>query len=331
MKRRMNKIIIVWVAVIVMIGAGCFVGVSAQESYRFSFSLPADLPGLEKQINNDERSTPGIRKGCEAKIVWADSTRKVKTKFAFLYIHGFSASQMEGDPVHRNIAKKYAANLYLARLAGHGIDLEDSTMANITVNDFANSAEYAFAIAKALGDEVIVLSNSFGGALSCWLASRHPEIKALVLYSPCIRVHDKRAEMIAQPGAVEAIAKQHGSAMVEFPPINEAFGKYWTTRYHLDGLAAFQVFLFREMNEATFKKIKCPVFLGYWYKNENEKDTVVSLAAMFNMFDKLGSNTKEKFVFPNAGNHTMITPILSTPANVKDVQRETEKFLKRIL
>ena len=306
-------------------------GLNAQTVEKLNVNLPADLRLLEKQINTNELSTPGIRKGCEAKIIWADATKKVKTRYAFLYIHGFSASQMEGDPVHRNIAKKYEANLYLARLAGHGIDLGDSTMAKITVDDFVYSAEYSLAVAKALGDEVIVMSNSFGGAISCYLASRHPEIKAMVLYSPCIRVNDKRAEMIAQPGAVESIAKQYGSAMVDFKPVNEEYAKYWTTRYHLDGLAAFQTFLFREMNRETFEKIKCPVFMGYWYKNENEKDTIVSLPAMWKMFDELGSKTKQKSAFPKAGNHTMITPILSARADVETVQRETQRFLKRIL
>ena len=331
MKNKLNKHLIQLIAFVHIIATGCFIGANGQESNKPVFKFPSDLKALEKQIIQSEQATPGIRQGCEAKIVWADSTRKAKTKYVFLYIHGFSASPMEGDPVHRNIAKTFAANLYLARLSGHGIDLGDSTMAGIGVDDFEYSAEHALAIAKAIGNEVIIMSNSFGGALSCWLASRHPEIKTLVLYSPCIRVHDARAEMIAQPGAVAAIAKQQGSVMVEFPPISEEFAKYWTTRYHLDGIAAFQVFLFREINKETFKKIKCPVFLGYWYKNENEKDTVVSLPAMFNMFDELGSKTKEKIVFPDAGNHTMLTPVLTTPATVEDVQRETGKFLKRIL
>lgn len=120
----------------------------AQKPGNIHFNLPNDLRLLEKQINDNEMSTPGIKKGCEAKIVWADSTKKVKTKYAFLYIHGFSASQMEGDPIHRNIAKKYGANLYLARLTGHGVDLGDSTMANVTADDFTYSAEYALAVAQ---------------------------------------------------------------------------------------------------------------------------------------------------------------------------------------
>lgn len=150
-----------------------------------------------------------------------------------------------------------------------------------------------------------------------------------MLYSPCIRVNDKRAEMIAQPGAVQSIIQKYGSAIVDFKPYNEEYGKYWTTHYHLNGLAAFQTFLFQKMNKETFEKIKCPVFMSYWYKNENEKDTVVSIPAMLKMFDELGSQKKEKIAFPNAGNHTFITPVLSK--DIETVQRETEKFLEGIL
>lgn len=55
--------------------------------------------------------------------MWAELVHKSKTKYAFVYLHGFSASEKEGHPVHRNIAKHFNANLYLARLQGHGLDL----------------------------------------------------------------------------------------------------------------------------------------------------------------------------------------------------------------
>ena len=41
----------------------------------------------------------GIKPDNQARIIWADSSKKEKTKIAFLYLHGFSASQAEGDPV----------------------------------------------------------------------------------------------------------------------------------------------------------------------------------------------------------------------------------------
>ena len=157
------KVIVVLIAVLTI---GYFLGPKPTPPHLEvpMFKLTGDLPTLDKQIQDGEAKVKGIRPDCQSRIVWADSAKKVKTKIAFLYIHGFSATQEEGNPVHRNIAKKYGANLYLARLAGHGSDLGDSTMANVTADDFIQSAEYALAIAKTLGDEVVVMSTSFGGA-----------------------------------------------------------------------------------------------------------------------------------------------------------------------
>ena len=43
----------------------------------------------------------------EARIIWANDSLKQKTDYAIVYLHGFTASQEEGNPVHKNIAKKF--------------------------------------------------------------------------------------------------------------------------------------------------------------------------------------------------------------------------------
>jgi esterase/lipase len=293
------------------------------------FKLAGDLPTLEKQIQEGEAAEKGIRPDCQARIVWADSTKKEKTKIAFVYIHGFSATQEEGNPIHRNMAKKYGANLYLARLAGHGIDLGDSTMANVTADDFILSAEKALAIGKTLGDEVVVMCTSFGGALTTYLASQHPEIKAIVMYSPCIKIYDDNAELLDNPWGLELGKAVSGSYLRDFKPYSPPHAKYWSTHYHLNGVIALQNFLTNAMNPETFAKIKCPAFMGYYYKNEENQDKVVSVPAMLKMFDELGSKNKQKVAFPNAGNHVLASPILSK--DVENIQKETEKFLDGVL
>ncbi len=291
--------------------------------------LSGDLSVLDKEINDGEAAEKGIRPDCQARIVWADSLKKGKTKIAFVYIHGFSATQEEGNPIHRNIAKKYGANLYLARLAGHGIDLGDSTMAKVTADDFVLSAEKALAIGKTLGDEVIIIATSFGGALTTYLASQHPEIKAIVMYSPCIKVYDDNAELLDNHWGLELGKAVSGSYLRDFKPFSSEHGKHWSTHYHLNGVISLQNFLTNTMNPETFAKIKCPAFMGYFYKNEEEQDKVVSVPAMLKMFDELGSVNKQKVAFPNAGNHVLASPILSQ--DVVSVQRETEKFLDGVL
>jgi esterase/lipase len=297
----------------------------------FSGKVADSLKLLEADIAQTENAEKGMKPDNEARIVWADSSQKQKTKIAFLYIHGFSASQEEGDPVHRNIAKQFGGNLYLARLAGHGVWLGDSTMMNLTADDLYNSAEKALAIAKKLGDSVIILSTSFGGALSLQLASVHPEIKAVVTYSPCIKIFDDNAELIDNPWGMQLGKLITGSYYRDIKPENPEHDKYWNMHYHMNGILAIQNFMTNTMNSNTFKKITCPVFMGYYFKNETEQDHVVKVSAMLDMFEQLGTPAaaKRKLAFPAAANHVLASPVLSHDVN--HVEAETVKFLQEVV
>jgi len=83
-------------------------------------------PGVEQFIAANE-SKHKLKRDNEARIIWADST-KGKTPYSIIYLHGFSASQGEGDPIHRQFAKEFGCNLYLARLADHGIDTTEQLL-----------------------------------------------------------------------------------------------------------------------------------------------------------------------------------------------------------
>jgi esterase/lipase len=329
----MKKFLKILLVLLVVGTATYFLGPkpAAPQLTLFSGTATDSLKMIEADISKTEKAEKGIKADNEARIVWYDSSSKQKTKIAFLYIHGFSASQEEGDPVHRNIAKQFGGNLYLARLAGHGVWLGDSTMMNLTADDLYNSAEKALAIAKKLGDSVVVISTSFGGALSLQLASAHPEIKAVVTYSPCIKIFDDNAELIDNPWGMQLGKLITGSYYRTLKPENPDHDKYWNMHYHMNGILAIQNFMTHTMNSGTFKKITCPVFVGYYYKNETEQDRVVKVSAMLQMFEELGTPAalKRKVAFPDAGNHVLASPILSK--DVSHVEAETVKFLKEIV
>jgi esterase/lipase len=295
------------------------------------FNLPSSLAELEKQINDSEKAIKGIKPDNEAMIVWADTASKAKTKIAILYLHGFSASQAEGEPVHRNLAKKYNANLYLARLAEHGIDAGDSTMINLTADEYEASAEKALAIAEKLGDEVIVIGTSAGGALTLFLASRHPEIKAIVLYSPCVALYDKTASILDNHWGLQIIRQVKKGPILKFEPTSDEHANYWVMQYRLEALVALQDLVTHTMKPEVFGKVKCPVFLAYYYKNEEEQDKTVSVPAMLEMFDKLGTpaELKQKMAFPETGAHVIASYIRSK--DWQSVQNETDKFLSEVV
>ncbi len=67
-------------------------------------AVPSEPAQLEKYISQNE-AQHSIKPNNEARIVWANDSNRQKTDYAIVYLHGFSASQAEGDPVHfRNIA-----------------------------------------------------------------------------------------------------------------------------------------------------------------------------------------------------------------------------------
>jgi len=81
------------------------------------------LNQLDNIIAEKESQFP-LKPDNQARIVWDDTSHQM-TEYAIVYLHGFSASQMEGNPVHRDIAKKFGCNLYLSRLSDHGIDTSE--------------------------------------------------------------------------------------------------------------------------------------------------------------------------------------------------------------
>ncbi len=294
-------------------------------------NLPASLIDLENNINQSENAIKGIKPDNQARIIWADSSKKEKTKIVFLYLHGFSASQAEGDPVHKDLARKYNANLYLSRLAEHGIDRGDSTMINLTAQEYEASAEKALALAKKLGDDVVVIGTSAGGALTLYLASGHPEIKAIILYSPCVKLYDGTAIILNKPWGLQIARMVSGGLSKKFNSDSKTHSNYWQLNYRIEALVALQNLISNTMKPAVFAKIKCPVFLGYYYKNETEQDNTVSIPAMLKMYDELGTPAefKQKVAFPNAGAHVIASYIRSK--DWQGVERETDKFLADIM
>lgn len=292
-----------------------------------------DIPDSVNQIDcyiAFKESKMVLKPGNEARIVWADSTQPKKTKIVFMYVHGFSASPMEGDPLHREVAKKFGANLLLARVAGHGVPDSDSTYANVTADDYYQSVENYYAIAKKLGDEVVVLGTSFGGAMSLVLAANHPEIKALMLYGPCIAIKDPNATLLDNPWGLQMAHLITGSDYRDIPVMAPGHAENWSLHYRLEGVVAVQNLLTHAMNKEVFEKVKMPVFLGYYYKDEEHQDNVVSVDAMKVMFEQLGTpaGLKKSEAFPNSGNHVITSnllgkltdkPIASSEAFLRDV------------
>lgn len=292
--------------------------------------LPSDPASLNYYVQENE-SRHKIKPDNEARIVWNNDSTREKTEYAIVYLHGFSASQKEGDPVHRNIAKKFGANLYLSRLAEHGIDTSEQLM-NLTADEFWASAEEALAIGMQIGKKVILMSTSTGGTLALKLAATYPQyIAALILLSPNIAINDPFAWILNNPWGLQiARTIKHGNYMVSEDD-RTIYKKYWNKPYRLEGAVALEELVESTMKKNLFENVKQPVLLLYYYKDENHQDAVVKVSAMLSMYDQLGTpgSLKRKKAMPNTGNHVIASPIKSH--DVEGVQIEIEKFMIEIL
>lgn len=289
-------------------------------------TAPADL---DQAIARDEAAI-ALKPDNQARIIWADSTRKQKTPYSIIYIPGFGASWAEGDPVNRNIARKFGCNLYLARTAEHGLTSPDA-LKDLTPASYAASAERALAVGKAIGEKVIVMGTSAGGMLTLYLAQHHPEIHSLIVYSPCIATANPGLKLATRPWGKQLLDKVMGGEHVNISHYKPDRAQYWLTRYHTNGLLTLQTMMDTYMTPDEFANVKQPMFMGYYYKDEENQDKVVSVAAMLEMFGQINTpaNLKRKVAFPNSGDHVIASHFTST--DLAGVESETQKFMQEVL
>lgn len=285
----------------------------------------ASINELDTYVSAME-STHLIKPNNEAKIIWADSS-KTQTEYAIVYLHGFSASQMEGDPVHQNMAKQFHCNLYLARLAEHGIDTTENLM-NLTAENYWESAKMAYAIGKQIGKKVILMSTSTGGTLALQLAANYPEIAGLILYSPNIEVFNPAAPLLNNPWGLQIGRAVLKGKYVDVKYTDSAYPKYWNRHYRIEAVVALQNLLEATMTETTFKKIHQPTLALYYYKDEAHQDNVVKVTAIQKMMQQIATpdDLKLSMALPNTGNHVLASPIVSK--DIMSVEKATAKFIQ---
>ena len=125
-------------------------------------SPPFILHQVEDHIIMAERQISDIRPGLEKSIIWAGKPHH-RTRYAIVYIHGFSASKEELRPVPDMIASSLGANLFYTRLTGHGRTAD--AMREASVSAWMQDLAEAFEIGTTIGDRACRLSCSTGGTL----------------------------------------------------------------------------------------------------------------------------------------------------------------------
>ena len=97
----------------------------------------------------------------------------------------------------RGLAAAFAAAGFAVecpRLPGHGTVIDE--MVPTRFSDWAEVAEAVYTDLAARVDKVVVAGLSMGGALTAWLASRHPEIAGIVCVNPIVEPSPPMQELL---------------------------------------------------------------------------------------------------------------------------------------
>ena len=321
-----------WLILILLLIIGYLMGPRPSTPF-YKKELPA-IPEMPEAIDAyiaQNESLHKVKPGNEARIIWWNDSTKEKTPYSIVYLHGFTASHEEGAPVHRDIAKLFGCNLYLARLAEHGLDTVDA-LRRLTADKYWESAKEAFAIGKNIGEKVILMGTSTGGTNALQLAAAYPgDVHGIILLSPNIEINDPNAWLLNDPWGLQIATLVKRSRYITTPDQRDIFKKYWYSHYRMEGVVALEEMLETSMLNETFKGIQQPLLLLYYYKDEENQDKVVRVSAMKEMFAALGTpdSLKRETALPNTGDHVIASPIKSK--DVESVQREIEKFLSEIM
>lgn len=212
--------------------------------------------------------TPGVEK----RVIWHGEPGQ-KTRQVLLYVHGFSASSEELRPVPDRIAEGMGANLVYTRLTGHG--RTDAAMAEGSVEAWMEDVAEALAVARRVGDEVIMLATSTGATLLAQ-ASLQPEmmrgVKGAIFVSPNFAIADTQAIYLTLPAARYWIPLVAGKTR-SFEPRNEVQEVYWTTSYPTVSVLPLAA-LVKHARNRDWRQATLPVL--FWY---SDADLVVKPAA----------------------------------------------------
>ncbi|MEM1093536.1 MAG: alpha/beta fold hydrolase [Bacteroidota bacterium] len=290
--------------------------------------LPADLDGY---IAQKEAAVEGLRPGTERAIIWADAARQ-RTPYSIVYIHGFGATRGETYPLSDSLAHRIGANLHYARLTGHGQEGPDP-MGEATITDWVNDVNEAYRIGQQIGERVILIGTSMGGALTTWFAAQ-PEaadLFALVLISPAYGIRDADSEnslrtVAGLPWArriVRAVIGERWSTLTG--DANRDY--YWSRDYRSDALVAFikAVDLGVGVDHA---QITAPTLMIY-----SPDDVVISPSNIERIYPALGANRKDSVQVLNSTDqydHVIAGDYMS-PNTTAQVEAEILAFLTPLM
>jgi alpha-beta hydrolase superfamily lysophospholipase len=249
-------------------------------------------PGATAELTADpailaerEASFDDIVPGAEARVVWAGEPGEV-TRWAVLYLHGFSASSEEIRPVPDRVAEALGANLVFNRLPGHGRTPE--AMGEATATEWIDDTDLMLDIARTVGDRVLVIATSTGGTLAAYAATEADmavDVAGIVFVSPNFALAEPTGRVLQWPFA-GLIAETLLGPERGFEPINEAQATYWT-EWHPTMAVVRMGAIMREVRLRDLSQARMPALFVF-----SDDDQVVSPPATRRVAERWGGSAQ---------------------------------------
>lgn len=221
-----------WIGIGIAAGVVGLVTLGPYEPVTYDVSFdPAQFDdGVQAYFDKVEAQFDDIRPDSAKRVVWAGEA-EARTPLSIVYMHGFSASSQEIRPVTDNLAQALGANLIYTRFAGHG--RTSDAMADASVQLWMQDAAEALAAARAVGDDVIIISTSTGGtiaALALLDDALAANVKGVIFVSPNFGINNPLTPLLTMPAARHWVPLIGGKRR-SFEPMNDAQAAEWTTEY----------------------------------------------------------------------------------------------------
>tara|TARA_B110000263_G_scaffold247099_1_gene259281 strand:- start:66 stop:920 length:855 start_codon:yes stop_codon:yes gene_type:complete len=222
-----------------------------------------DIKDIDSLLDSQEKILRGLRPGTEKKVLWAQG-KGLKSITSIVFIHGFSASRVEIDPVVDLIAAEMSANVYFTRLRGHGQD--GKALGETTYEQLLDDTIEAIKIGKSIGDEVVLIGCSTGCSLIHIAMSQDQNIKAAIYISPNFGPKPIKGQAFRIPGAKFLVPLVFGQEH-SFVAKNDEYATCWTTKYPTKALFTIKTTVLAA-HQVDHRAIKVPIMM--WFSDEDK-------------------------------------------------------------
>ncbi len=223
--------------------------------------------GVQVYFESVESAFDDIVPGVEKRVIWQDGFKERRTPVSILYLHGFSATSEEIRPVPDRVADALGANLVYTRLQGHG--RRGEAMAEGTASGWMQDVAEGLAAARAVGDQVVVISTSTGGTPAAAAAMDDDlsrDLAGIVFISPNFGVNTPGAWIPGLPWARDWLPVLMGENRDVSGPDPEK-NRYWSAIYPWEAVVPMTV-LVDAVFALDFSGAKVPAL--FWFSDDDQ-------------------------------------------------------------